>query len=228
MAKSGKKRLSAKTRDAGTTAEAALGLHIYRSDPDIASGYPLVCNRRGPYPGANWADSENPIFPPHTAAQRWLATHGFHPTWWLPEALAEKWKTQSYPLKATIESVSQWRRLIETVADLHTHGRDTQEATELRRTLLADMENDFGLVVMFDRKLHAAADGPKSRIQQRDQFVYEEAMRGERYTSISMRLPGECAAHGWPVDECDCTASHCRQIAANYANANGLPVPDPR
>jgi hypothetical protein len=142
MANNSKKRLGAKTRDAETMTEAALGLDTYRSDPDIMSGYPLVWNRRAPYPGANWAESENPIFPPHTAAQRWLATHGFHPNWWLPEALAEKWKTQTYPLKATIESVSQWRRLIETVSELHTHDRNPQEATELRRTLLADMEND--------------------------------------------------------------------------------------
>jgi hypothetical protein len=141
--------------------------------------------------------------------------------------LAEKWKTQFYPLKATIESVSEWRRLNESVAEVRAQGHSAHDQTELRTTLLASMENDFGLLATFNPKLRAAAAGPKTQLQQRDQFVYEEAMRGERYASISLRLPGVCAARDWP-DEGDSTAIRCQQIAANYARANGLPAPDPR
>ena len=106
-------------------------------------------------------------------------------------------------------------------------GHSAPDQIEMRSTLLASMENDFGLLAAFNPKLRAAAVGPKTQIQQRDQFVYEEAMRGERYSSISLRLPELCAAQGWP-DEGDNTAIRCREIAANYASANGLPAPDPR
>jgi hypothetical protein len=223
MTKSGKKRTGAQSRDA----EIAPAAKLYHGDPEIASGYPLVCHRQNPFPGPDWAHSEVPIFPPPTVSQRWLASHGFHPAWWLPERLAEKWKTQFYPLKATIESVSEWRRLIEAIADMRAQGHSALDQIELRSMLLASMENDFGLLVTFNPKLRAAAAGPKTHMQQRDQFVYEEVMRGERYSSISLRLPGVCAAQGWP-DEGDNTAIRCHQIAANYASANGLPAPDPR
>jgi hypothetical protein len=153
--------------------------------------------------------------------------HGFHPSWWLPQTLAEKWKTSFYPLKATMESVREWRRLVETIADVRDQDQSGQNQIEVSRTLLAGMQNDFELLTAFNPKLRAAADGPKSQMQQRDQFVYEEVMRGERYSSISLRLPGVCAAQGWP-DEGDNTATRCQQIAANYASANGLPAPDPR
>jgi hypothetical protein len=132
--------------------------------------------------------------------------------------LAEKWTSQFYPLKATIESVGEWRRLIESIA---------HDQIESRETPLATMEDDFRLLATFNPKLRAAADGPKTRLQQRDQFVYDEAMRGERYSSISIRLPGMCAAQGWP-DEGENTAIRCHHIAANYATMNGRPAPDPR
>jgi hypothetical protein len=130
----------------------------YSDAPDISLDHPLVCNRRSEFPTVGLADPEKPIYRQYTLAQRWLASKGFHPRWWLPEPLAAQWKTIFYPLTATSESVAQWQRLVEKVAD----GPDTNGS---RQNCLADLRHDLKLLENFDSKLVAfgpPAPGPGS------------------------------------------------------------------
>jgi hypothetical protein len=127
----------------------------YSDAPDISPEHPLVCNRQTEFATAELADPEKPIHRQYTLAQRWMASKGFHPRWWLPEPLAAQWKTIFYPLKATPESVAQWQRLVEQVADGQILVKCAANANGSRQKYLADLQHDLKLLEKFDSKLIA-------------------------------------------------------------------------
>jgi hypothetical protein len=120
-----------------------MSVHHYVSDCSLTEE--VQRNNRilsRPLVGARWLRREpSPLLardPDRHRQSRYM--QGFDPDWWLSALQASKWKSRWYPLKATRESIEQWREWTEaTCVEYLGPFQQPETAQELESDLLHDL-----------------------------------------------------------------------------------------